>query len=130
VDGALFLERSRILRKIKLLAALLAMACVLLIGASGPAMAQYPWDYPYDDYPMAQYPWDYPYDDHPYDDYGPYDYWRGSDDVTGVDWEYDSGYSWYPEEVAWVHDGYVYEVEYAPCDDDLCPEDFDRDSLS
>lgn len=109
------------MRKLRLLAALLAMVAVLSIGASGPAMAQSWWADDSDS-------WGGWYD--PYDDYGPYGYWWGDDDVTDVDWEYEPGYGWYPEEVAWEDDGYAYEVEYVPCDgDDLCVDDLDRDSL-
>ncbi len=53
----------------------------------------------------------------------------GSDDITGVNWEYDPDYGWYPEEIEWVDDDYAYEVEYVPCGDDLCVDDFERDEL-
>ena len=55
------------------------------------------------------------------------EHWWGLDDVTDVDWGYWPGYGYYPEEIEWVDDGYEYEVELAPCGDDLCIADWDRD---
>ena len=109
------------MRKLRLLAALLAMLVVMVVAASGPAMAQDHWWWGDDDESDSRGDepdsWDAPW-------------WIGSDDGTGADWEYASDYGWYPEELSWEGDGYLYEVEYVPCGDDLCIDDIDRAALS
>jgi len=110
------------LRKLQLLAALLAMVGVLLIGASGPAVADDPWDIADDDSwgwfePDHDGGWDIPS-------------WIGGDDGSDVEWGYEPGYGLYPEELSWENDGYAYELGFVPCgSDDLCVDDFDRDRL-
>ena len=109
------------MRKLQLLAALLAMVGVLLIGASGPAVADDPWDIADDDswgwFEPEHDGWDIPS-------------WIGGSDGSDVEWGYEPGYGLYPEELTWKNDGYAYELGFVPCgSDDLCVDDFDRDRL-
>ncbi|MDQ3966067.1 MAG: hypothetical protein M3246_06410 [Actinomycetota bacterium] len=91
------------MKRIVLMLAMVATMALMLAAFSGPVMADEHWNWE---------PW-----------------WLDGGDVTDVDWEYWPGYGYYPEDVEWVDDGYAYELEFAPCGNDLCITDWDRDAV-